>query len=142
MGFILFFAIIIIVLVVLAFNYENEKAERKYDFEKKLNDLKVKNKGIDKVHTKYFDYSRKGQKLEKEKKIEDAIIAYEKGLEFAYSEPILKIHNYAHSIHRLIILYGKTKQKEKLKQHLQNSIEKHPNFKNAEDWKKRLNKLN
>lgn len=109
--------------------------------ENKLKNLKLKNKLLVEIQSSYFKYPKKGEKLEKEKKYLEAISEYEKGLEFAYQQPVLKIYNYAYSIHRLIILYGKTKQKSKLENHLMQSIKRNPNYSNIDDWKKRLTKI-
>jgi hypothetical protein len=171
MALLVIFLIIIIVLVLLSVNYENnknakelEKQKEKYlnqdvnvfgvkhkmkDFvrsdssniQQKLEKLRIENQNIKESQDFYFEIVRNAEKLEKNKEYEKAIIDYEKALEYAYSEPILKIHNYAFSIHRLIILYGRTKQKNKLKLHLENSIEKNPNYNDAKDWKQRLEKL-
>lgn len=116
----------------------------KIDFDKlpqKLKALKTKNNHISKVQGCYFSMVKKANKLEKNKMFDKAINEYNIALNYAYSEPVLKIHNYAHSIYRLIILYGKTKQKNKLKNHLVFSIDKNSSWKDVENWKKRLNKL-
>ena len=169
MGLIFFFIIIVIVFILLAVNYKNNKAleNKKEDYlnqdvhvlghklkvrdfqnidskrlKEKIEALKVKNKHIADVQNYYFSIVNKARKLESNKKYEEAILEYNKGLNYAYSEPILKIHNYAHSIHMLIILYGKIKNYQRLEEHLKESIYKHPDWKDSKDWEKRLNKLN
>ncbi|MFC2109856.1 hypothetical protein ACFLSU_04700 [Bacteroidota bacterium] len=149
----LIFAVLILVFGLSAINYSDNtkppvKTQNKppllkqYEFEEKLNKLKQENTAISDSQSKYFKMTKIAKQLEKEKEQEEAIIEYEKALEFAYGEPSLKIHNFAHSIKRLIILYGKTKQKDKLKLILQTSIDKYPDFKESNDWKHRLEKLN
>lgn len=114
--------------------YENLKAKRE--------DLKNKNNRVSQIQNYFFDFVQNGEIFEKNKDFYSAINEYDKALRFAYSESILKINNYAHTIHRLIILFGKTKQFDKLKEHLELSIEKHPEFRDVKDWKLRLEKLN
>lgn len=157
----LVFVFIIVLFILLIYYYSNKNKDEKVignifgvsikhkDIKNinsdklsiKLKELKTKNKNTIEKQEYYFDFVRKAKKFEDNKSLEKAIKTYEYGLEYAYNEPILKIHNYAFSIHRLIILYGKTKQIDKLKSHLENSICNHSNWKDVEDWKKRLHKL-
>ena len=57
------------------------------------------------------------------------------------SSRINKIHHFAHDINRVIILFGKTKENELLKNFLNELLTKYPTWFDADKWKSRLEKL-
>jgi tetratricopeptide (TPR) repeat protein len=83
----------------------------------------------------------KARQYEKEQRFMDAIALYLDSIEKGEQSKLLNIYNYAHDIERVIILYGKTKQKELLIEFLEEKLGKYPDFHDAKDWAVRLTKL-
>lgn len=84
----------------------------------------------------------KARQYEKEQKFIEAIVIYLHSIEKGEQSKLLNIYNYAHDIERVIVLYGKTKQKELLMQFLEEKIKMYPDFRDVKDWAVRLSKLN
>lgn len=139
------FLILIVALMILSSNYEKErKKERAFmkDLKSKTETLRQENDYFSVAQGFYMEHVKNAKRYESDKNYEKAIEQYKIGLDFAENEPALQIHNFARSIQRLIILYGKTKQFDDLKNILEQSISKYPNYRNVDDWKMRLEKLN
>lgn len=86
-------------------------------------------------------YIDRGKYFEGSKQFQAAIEAYNKAIRFGESSSRLNYANYAHPIKRVIILLGKLKEKERLKEYLQNLISNYSNEKEAHDWNHRLSKI-
>jgi tetratricopeptide (TPR) repeat protein len=82
------------------------------------------------------------RKYEKDKRYTEAIAIYLQSIERGEKSKLLNIYNYAYDIERVIVLYGKTKQKELLIQFLEEKIEMYPDFREVKDWAVRLTKIN
>lgn len=85
---------------------------------------------------------QKAQQLEKENKLDKALSVYLQSIEKNENSTKLTISNFAFDIDRAIVLYGKLKQKEKLKVFLEEKINKYRDYRGATDWMVRLSKLN
>lgn len=79
-------------------------------------------------------------RMEKESRIGDAIVEYEKCVERGMASSQFNIYNYAHDIDRLAILYRKTKQLDKEISFLERMIDTHRNYEGSVKWKERLKK--
>lgn len=77
--------------------------------------------------------------LEKEGKPEEALFRYLTAIDTAVKSKALHFGNFSHDIERVIIIYGKLRQKEKLVEFLKLNIEKYPSY--SAEWKIRLAKL-
>lgn len=84
----------------------------------------------------------KARQYEKEQMFIEAIAIYLLSIEKGERSKLLNIYNYAHDIERVIVLYGKTKQKDLLIQFLEEKIKMYPDFRDVKDWSVRLSKLN
>ncbi len=149
MGIIIFFVIIIVFFGLLAIIYENQKSEqiekelRVYDkFKKRADELKRKNEIWEKEFNKLRKYADPAHQCEKDKDLETALNLHLKAYEFGRSSKILNINNYSNNIKRAIILYGKLKRHEELKEFLEKVISQYPNEHQAKDWIVRLSKVN
>lgn len=89
-----------------------------------------------------IELRQKAQKLEKEKKLEEAISYYFKSIIIGEKSEKLKINNYAFDIERAIILLSKTKRTLELKKFLEEKIGLYPDFQDTKKWTIRLSKLN
>lgn len=139
------FILVIAVFVIMAINHENRKKDENEWFK----NLKTKTEQLQKeneynaiIFEYYREHVNNGKRYESDKNYEKAIEQYRLGLDYAVKEPTLKINNFSKSIHRLIILYGKTNQYEDLKNLLEESISNYPDYRDVGDWKTRLEKLN
>ncbi|MBA7478682.1 hypothetical protein ES707_14110 [subsurface metagenome] len=83
----------------------------------------------------------KAYSLEKAGRLNDAIQEYIKAVTFGEQNSRLNINNYAHDIERIIVLYGKTKQKENQIKFLNRVILNYPDYRDTEKWAVRLSKL-
>ena len=81
-------------------------------------------------------------RLEKEEKLHEAIDLYLKSIEFGEQSNRLNINNYAHDIERVVVLFGKTKQKDKLIEFLKRIISAYPDYSDVKKWAVRLSKFN
>lgn len=145
MEIIILFGSILIVFIAFSINSSNNKRKSDAFFEnlkKETEDLRKQNEYDSMVREFYFEFFRNGKRYESSKSYEKAIEQYRLGLDYAVKEPTLKINNFSKSIHRLIILYGKTNQYEDLKNLLEESISNYPDYRDVGDWKTRLEKLN
>jgi len=119
-------------------------------FEQFEKELKIETKKIEaenrlweKEYRILGNRSEKAKKNEKEEKFELAISTYLENIEYSRSNQRMnKISYIARDIERVIILYGKTGQKEKLKNFLEENINHYPTKRGIEKWEKRLSKLN
>lgn len=115
-----------------------------YDFEKFKRDTEALQAQNDAWSKEFHDlgYLRgQARQFEKEQRFIEAIDIYLNSIERGEQSKLLNIYNYAHDIERVIILYGKTKQKELLIQFLKEKIEMYPDFRDTKDWAVRLTKL-
>lgn len=108
------------------------------DLNKKINSLKEENDKWEKDFNKLIKLRDEANFLEKSGKLEDSIKKYLEAIEFGENSSRLKINNFLFDIKRVIILYGKTKQKDELKAFLQNVIDLFPDSIDLPDWKLRL----
>ena len=83
----------------------------------------------------------KATKLEKSGNYSEATKLYLKCIQYGTQSARLGINNYSHDINRIIILYGKTKERSNQKLFLQNVIKAYPNYRDVKKWKVRLLKL-
>ncbi|BAX80981.1 hypothetical protein [Labilibaculum antarcticum] len=91
---------------------------------------------------KHLSDSRiKGSCFEKENKYFEAIEVYLSSVEYGEKSNLLSIANYGHDIERVIILYGKLKQKVYLRQFLERMISTYPDCREAIKWDARLAKI-
>ena len=102
--------------------------EENYDWQKDFN--------------KIIELRNKASLLEKEKKLHESINLYLKSIEFGEQSNRLNINNYAHDIERVIVLFGKTKQKDKLIEFLKRIISAYPDYTDVKKWAVRLSKFN
>ncbi len=109
--------------------------------EEETNELVEQNKIWQQNFDKLNSFRTKAIDLEKKGILHEAIDYYEKAVNYGKECETLQFVNYARDIERLIILYGKTKEPNKLKELLEHVIKTYPDRKKVEDWKKRLNKL-
>jgi len=110
-------------------------------FKKETEELQAHNEAWLKEFQRLGSLTQSGNTLEKEKNFYRAITVYLEAVEFGEKSSLLNIYNYALAIERVIILYGKTKQKENLIQFLHQKIEMYPEFRETKNWAVRLSKL-
>lgn len=124
---------------------EDKKIEllKEYDQIKRESEiLQSENKKWEKEFNYIISFRERALQLEKEGKILEALDVYLQSIELNEKSNKLTIYNYAFDIDRVIILYGKTKQKEKLKAFLEDKVNKHKNYNRVNEWMVRLSKLN
>lgn len=124
---------------------EEEKNELRDDYDQIVQDLEIlqsENKKWNKEFNRTISNREKALHLEKEGKIIEALTVYLQSIDVNEKNNKLTIYNYAFDIDRVIILYGKTKQKEKLKEFLEDKICKYKNYSKVNEWMVRLSKLN
>jgi tetratricopeptide (TPR) repeat protein len=113
-----------------------------YDkFKKDLEALQAHNDAWSKEFHDLGSLRDKARQYEKEQRFIEAITIYLNSIERGEQSKLLNIYNYAHDIERVIILYGKTKQKELLIQFLEEKIKMYPDFCDIKEWAVRLTKL-
>lgn len=93
-------------------------------------------------YDKLIEIRNDARECDKNKEYEKAIYLYQNVVLFGAKSPRLNIYNYAFDIDRLIILYGKTKQYKELKALLSSSVSKYSDYRNVDNWKLRLEKVN
>jgi tetratricopeptide (TPR) repeat protein len=114
-----------------------------YEYLKKETEkLQAENKAWEIEFNQTVSSRQKAQKLEKENKLDEALSVYLQSIERDESSKKLIIYNFAYDIDRVIVLYGKTKQKEKLNTFLEEKINNYQDFRGVQDWMVRLSKLN
>jgi hypothetical protein len=108
--------------------------------EQKLQIILDQNAALEKEFKELREFMDKALELEKTGNFKEAIVFHLKAIEYGEQSKRLNFSNYGYSIERIIILFGKTKQKDKLICFLQSNIE---NYKDADvsDWSIRLSKL-
>lgn len=114
------------------------------DYEKFKNDLEALQAHNEAWSKEFHDLGSlrdKARHYEKEQRFIEAIALYLYSIERGEQSKLLNIYNYAHDIERVIILYGKTKQKELLIQFIEEKLKMYPDFRDAKDWAVRLTKL-
>lgn len=123
-------------------NHNSHDLINDYDkFKKDLEALQAHNEAWSKEFHDLGYLRDKARQYEKEQKFIEAITIYLNSVERGEQSKLLNIYNYAHDIERVIILYGKTKQKEALRQFLEEKIKMYPDFRDTKDWAVRLTKL-
>lgn len=119
------------------------EARQEYDRIKRETEiLQAENRQWDKEFNNTIASREKALQLEKEEKLFEALEIYLDSINKDENSNKLTIYNYAFDIDRVIVLYGKTKQKEKLKAFLEEKVAKHANYNKVNDWIVRLSKLN
>jgi len=86
-------------------------------------------------------YRNRARKLEENKEYEKAVKVYLSSIDYCENSKKMTISNYAFDIERVIILYGKTKQKEEQKLFLERVISRYPEYRDITKWEVRLAKL-
>ncbi len=109
--------------------------------EQKLKRIKDENADWERDFSKLGSFSNKASTFEKNGKLYEAIEFYLKAIEFGENCKKLHINNYAYDIERVLILYGKTKQKGLQIEFLQSMISKHSDYNDLMKWKVRLSGL-
>lgn len=123
-------------------NHKSHDLINDYDkFKKDLEALQAHNEAWSKEFHDLGSLRDKARQYEKEQRFIEAIAIYLNSIERGEQSKLLNIYNYAHDIERVIILYGKTKQKELLIQFLEEKIKMYPDFRDVKDWAVRLTKL-
>lgn len=124
---------------------EGAKIEIRNEYEqikKETETFKSENRNWQKEFNDVISSREAALNLEKVGKIFEALELYLKSIEKAENSNKLTINNYAFDIDRVIVLFGKTKQKEKLKEFLEDKINRHQDYNNLNEWIVRLSKLN
>lgn len=111
------------------------------EFDAELNKLQGENKAWEKDFNHIISLRGKASQLEKTQDYYKAIDIYLEAIEFGEKSVKLNFSNYGHDIERVIVLYGKTKQIEKLFEFLNRIIKNYPNVQDADKWRIRLSKL-
>lgn len=83
----------------------------------------------------------RARSFEKRKLFHEAISVYLVAIEQGIMNSRLRLSDYEQCIDRVIVLYGKTRQKENLKAFLKEQISMYPDYRSIGYWKKRLLKL-
>lgn len=112
-----------------------------YEFDAELKKLQSENEAWEKDFNHIISLREKASQLEKKLDYYKAIDIYLEAIEFGEKSVKLNFSNYGHDIERVIVLYGKTKQTEKLIEFLNRIINNYPNIQDANKWRIRLSKL-
>lgn len=123
------------------FQSNSEEEILYYKLKKETDKIRQENYEWQKEFNDSMLLRQKAQKYEKENNLNEAIVTYLQAIEQGETNEKLNINNYAHDIDRVIILYGKTKQKELLTVFLEQKINMYPNFQEMKKWAVRLSKL-
>ena len=122
---------------------ESISAYTEYDRIKRETEIiQTENRKWEKEFNNTISSREKALQLEKENKLNEALEIYLDSINKDENSDKLTIYNYAFDIDRVIVLYDKTKQKEKLKAFLEDKINKHQNYNKVNEWIVRLSKLN
>ncbi len=119
----------------------NKQKGKMTDLKQKTEKLRADNKAWEADSKKVIALRQEAQDLERRKELEKAIETYLLSIKTGEKSEKLSFNNFAFDIQRVIILLGKTKQKEQLKEFLREKINKYPTVKESETWKDRLQKL-
>jgi len=121
---------------------EADQLLRSYDtLKEKVDALNKENEEWQAEFNGTIDFRQKARELEKENKLQEAIVTYLQSIEQGEKSKRLKINNYAFDIERVIILYSKTKQKDVLERFLEEKISLYPDYRDTKKWAVRLSKL-
>lgn len=127
------------------FKSKPQKVQSQNDWEKMMEEDRIELEKLKKENVAWktefdalMDLKKAATDLEKSGKLSEAIEAYNNAVSFGEKSQRLQVTNYAHDIERLIILYGKTKQKETLMQFLSQLVAKYPNYPASKKWSERL----
>jgi len=120
---------------------KNKSQENLTDFNQKTEKLRADNKAWESDFNKVISLRKQAQDLEKDKELQKAIEVYIVSIKTGEESEKLNFKNYAFDIERVIILLGKTKQTDFLKEFLREKIEKYPTVKESDKWRERLLKL-
>ncbi len=112
-----------------------------YEFDAELKKLQSENEAWEKDFNHIISLREKASQLEKMQGYYKAIDIYLEAIEFGEKSVKLNFSNYGHDIERVIVLYGKTKQTEKIFEFLNRIINDYPNVQDTKKWKIRLSKL-
>jgi tetratricopeptide (TPR) repeat protein len=85
--------------------------------------------------------TEKARMLEKEGNLDEAENFYLQAIEFGEKNDKFGLNNYYYDINRLIIIYSKTKQTEKLRNFLEENIAKYSGSNDVKEWFVRLSKV-
>lgn len=122
---------------------KSKELRDEYEYLKKeTENIHTKNKVWQNEFDKTISLRQKAQQSEKENNLYEAISYYLQSIKQGENSATLNIYNYAFDIDRVIVIYGKTKQKELLKDFIEEQIRKYPDFRGMKDWAVRLSKLN
>lgn len=122
--------------------YSKAEIDRMYnDAERGLAEIQNKRNVFEKEHTKILELRQEARDCEKMLQYDKAISLYEQSVLFGELSDNMKLNMYSFDIERLIILYGKTKQIDILKDFLTENIKKYPRSQDAKKWRERLKKI-
>lgn len=124
---------------------DDERVETRPEYDRLISEteiLQTENSQWEEEFSRTISSREKALQAEKEGRMLEALEIYLDTINKDENSNKLTIYNYAFDIDRVIVLYGKTKQKEKLKVFLEDKIAKHPKYNKANEWIVRLSKLN
>ncbi len=164
MGIIIFFAVIFVLFYLFSLStptindekleelkkrreiqqYNEIERENRFmdEIRRKTDELRKRNKLREKESNKLRKYADTACQCEKDKDLETALNLHLKAYEFGHNSEILHLGYYSNNIKRAIILYGKLKRYEDLKEFLEKVIDQYPQDTDAKDWIVRLSKVN
>lgn len=119
----------------------NENGGASDTLEKKLARIRQENKSWEQDFKSLIRLRERAAQLEKSGKYSDAIEMYLRAICFGESSNQLNFSNYVHDVERVIVLYGKSKQKEEQRLFLKKVIGAYPDFTETKKWIVRLSKL-
>ncbi|MHA6248822.1 hypothetical protein ACXYMU_12845 [Pontibacter sp. CAU 1760] len=122
-------------------NKEIEDRQEYKQLRREIEILQEQNRQWEKEFNCTTSARREALQLEKEGKLFEALAIYLNSIDKYENSNQLTIYNYAFDIDRVIVLYGKTKQQEKLKAFLEEKVSKHANYNKANAWVVRLSKI-
>jgi tetratricopeptide (TPR) repeat protein len=121
--------------------YTIEALDAYIELEDRNEKLKKENREWEKDFSHLSSLRQKAKILEDENNYMEAVELYLESIEFGEKSNKLNIENYGYDIKRVIILYGKLKQKAYQRQFLERMISTYPDCREAIDWDARLAKI-
>jgi len=121
--------------------YTVEALNAYIELEDRNEKLKNENREWEKEFSHLSSLRQDAKILENENNYIRAIEVYLESIEFGERSNKLNIANYGYGIERVIILYGKLKQKDYLRQFLERMISTYPDCREAIKWDARLAKI-
>jgi len=118
---------------------EFDKDEQQLEI--KLAEIQEKNRELDRHFQRVYQARQSALQLEKEEKYNEALQVYLSSLIISESDELINILSYAFDIDRAIVLLSKSNQTERLIAFLEEKIEIHASFPDADKWRIRLAKL-